>query len=306
MFRLHQGPFIDIIKEIRSKPGDTEEIVIGKHKISEITEGDLYPFPNLQYLYIPFNNLTRLDHLERNFRLKFIDARYNQITDFDLSHQTFLEELYLSGNKIQNLEVVMKKLSHIRNLRVLDLRGNPLTLEKNYKQLAVSTFPDLQNLDGHEITQYDHIKYPNSKIPSSSINKNMSISKLTLNTTRRKNTTVLQCLKERPLSSADQIVQKRVDHILKEREKKKEMELLEQTAVARKRKEDFEAAAKIKTAPMPEELDFLGKAERLAAEKKPVVKPTKRPHTRIYFKKPSPQGKRIKSIGERLFEEIDI
>lgn len=306
MFRLHQGPFIDIVKEMHSKPGATEEIVIGKHKISEITEDDLYPFPNLQYLYVPFNNLTRLDHLERNIRLKFIDARYNRITDFDLTHQLFLEELYLSGNNIQNLDAVMNKLSHIRNLRVLDLRGNPLTLEKNYKQLAISTFPELQNLDGHEITQHDHIKYPNKKYANPSITKNAMTSRLTLNTTKRKNMTVLQCLKERPLSSADLIVQKRVDQILKEREKKKEEELLEQTAVARKRKEDFEAAAKIKTAPMPEDLDFLGKAEKIAAEKKPVIKPVKRPHTRIYFKKPTPQAKRIKSVGERLFEEIDI
>lgn len=300
MFRLHQGPFIDIVKEMHSKPGATEEIVIGKHKISEITEDDLYPFPNLQYLYVPFNNLTRLDHLERNIRLKFIDARYNQITDFDLSHQMFLEELYLSGNNIQNLDAVMGKLSHIKNLHVLDLRGNPLTLEKNYKQLAVITFPELQILDGHEITQLDHMKY------SHQINPNTNTSRLSLTTSRRKNTTILQCLKERPLSSADLIVQRRVSHIKKERELKREKELLDQTAVARKRKEDFEAAAKIKTAPMPEELDFLGKAERIAAEKKPVVKKVKKPHTRIYFKKPSPQGQRIRSIGSRLFEEIDI
>ncbi|OHT14085.1 hypothetical protein TRFO_15617 [Tritrichomonas foetus] len=363
MFRLHQGPFIDLIKQSNTTPNETEEIVIGRNKISEITPVDLFPFHNLQYLYIPYNNLSKLENLEHNFRLKLIDARHNKIRDINLSQQLYLEELYLAGNKLQNLETTIQKISHIRNLKILDLQDNPLSLERGYRQYIINTFADLKILDGHEITKIEkkkrdihlQIRHKNqtsrisnysrahpsdlsnnnftSKISShqnsnntmnnntinyndmnnnNNMNMNISNNMSSLSNTnkgcassRRRPKSILQCLKEKPISEADLIVKKKVELIRVKREEQKEREYLEQTAISRRRKEEFEAAAKIKVAPFPEGLDFLAKANRIAAEKEKKKEERRRGNTILYIKPKNKDYKPI-NIGERLFIDITV
>ena len=298
MFRSQCNPFLEISKKTHIKPGAIEEIVIKKHMINEIKPNDLRFFINLQYLFIPYNNLTKLNNLESNIRLKFIDARHNKISDFDLSKQLFLEELYLSGNCLQNLSATLKKMEHIKRLHILDLKDNLVSLEKGYRKQVANVFPDLEILDGQHVTPDERKKILTQK---SSKTSNL-LSTVSPITPRRRPKSILQCLKERPLSQADDIVRRKANHIIAQREERKEKELLEQTAAFRKQKEEFEMAAQIRVAPIPQELDFLEMAKR-KTEQKVKIQETSRPNTRLYFKSPS-FPKNTLQIGERLFKEL--
>ena len=271
MFRLHHGPFIEIAKKMHAKPNEVEELVLDKGNIKEIQPEELEPFKNLQYLFLNHNQLTVLSGLNYLIRLKVLDARDNNISDIRLTEQHFLKELYLARNRLRNLDDLLPKLSHLRELRILDLRENLVALENDYRKVVVRTFPELTILDGHPITLRERQKPTNANAGSP---------------TKRRPRSILQCLRERPLSAADITVRHKADLVRKERELEEEREQERLTATARKRKEDFEAASKQQFAPMPEEMDFLGQAIRRAEALKPKTRDAPRPHTRMYIKAP--------------------
>ena len=148
-----KGPLTEIASHLKQKTFDMEELVADNIGLEELIEDDLKQFPNLQALFIPRNKLKILNHLEKNFRITFLDARNNQITDIDLPKQEFIRELYLSGNNLHDFEKILAKMSHMKDLETLDFRGNPLTLEKGYRQSVISQFQDLKILDGIEVTR---------------------------------------------------------------------------------------------------------------------------------------------------------
>lgn len=273
MFALHQGPFIDIAKKMHAKPTEVEEMVIEKGTISEIKPNELEPFKNLQYIYFTGNNIEILNNLDHNIRLKIIDARNNKIRDVDLTNQHFLEELYLADNCLHDLQSFIKKVSHIKDLQILDLRNNSLALENQYRSTVISAFPALRILDGHPVTLRERQR---GKVGTATRN---------LQTTRRPRS-ILQCLQERPMSAADANVRRKANTIRRDRDiaEKEEQERL--TAAARKRKEEFEQKARNKDIPMPEELDFLGQAIRRAEALRRKPAETPRPHTRMFLKAP--------------------
>jgi len=278
---MARNPFIELSKRLKIIPFSTEEIVLDHAELSEIGKGDLKHYPNLQHLYIPHNKLKNLNNLDYNIRLTFIDARCNEITEFDLSKQEFLVDLYLAFNKLQDLEHTISKLVHIRNLSVLDLRGNPLTLEKGYRNTVIHAFPSLKVLDGVEITLSDRKRIEN---PSRDISKS------------KRPASILQCLKERPMSSAEYFVYQKATTIRSVSEMKQRKVNEEMTAISRQRKEEFEKAASIKTAPFAEGLDFLSKnAPKVIVKSESSQQ--KRPHTRAYIKRP------VYTKAEYFFDE---
>jgi hypothetical protein len=210
-----------------------------------------------------------LDNLEKNYRLSFLDARDNQLVDFDLSRQLYMRELYLSGNQLQGLEVVLGKLSHMSDLQTLDLRGNPATLEKGYRAAVVSRFVTLKVLDGLEIGKADRAQKP-ERPPQTSEGKRPC--------------SLLQYLTTRPLSAADTIVRRRSEDIRRQRQLQKEREEEERTAVARRRREEFEEAARSHMAPLCDAV-----LRTMAARPKEEVKreQPKRPASRLFLKIPS-------------------
>jgi hypothetical protein len=239
--RLHapRGPFTTIGANIKGKLHDLEELVADNLGIDHIILEDMAPFHNLQALYIPHNKLRILNNLKYNYRLYFLDARFNEITDIDLPDQLYLRELYLSHNKLEDLDTFITKLVHMRELQVLDLRHNQLTLEKGYRATVISNIPTLKFLDGQDVTAAEKPK--REEIAPSRPS------------TRPQ--TVLQFVRERPLSAAEQVVVRRANQIRLERIRAQKRLEEEQTAVARRRKEDFEALAN-RPPPIPDGFQF--------------------------------------------------
>lgn len=282
---LHKpkGPFTELLQRLREKAFDKEEIVMDRMGLTSIITEDIKQLPNLQVLYIPNNHITNLCGLEYNIRLYFLDARNNQMTDFDLSKQQYMRELYLSGNALTDLDRILGKLSHMRDLHVLDLRGNPLTLEKGYRSAVIRTFPTLKTLDGLDVLASERVKPKVVGIRA-------------MQGPRPK--TMLQCLLMRPLSEADMIVQKKAEKIKKEMELRQQKEEEERTAAARKLKEEFEQAATVRVAPIPDGLDYLGMSMR--RNEVPVVEKASKPRSRsrMYIKKPFFDEKRVMTEAE--------
>jgi hypothetical protein len=234
-FRLN--PFLAIAERSGIRAYDIEELVLDHTHLESIPDGSLDSFPNLQYLYIPFNKLTILHHLEKNGRLKLIDARSNSLTDAVLTNQTFLEELLLADNQFRDLESFLSKISHMRDLNVLDLRGNPLCQEKGYRRAMFSKFLHLRILDGLEATSHD-------RPPPRLLTRSLFV--------RPRVRSMLEYLKTRPLSDADSTVGDKAIKIRKSQEERRQKDLQEATAIARARTEAFEAAAKQKEVPLPD------------------------------------------------------
>ena len=274
------NPFLELSSHLKTTPFSTQELVLDKANITEIGENDLSYYPNLQALYIPGNKIQVLNHLDKNIRLTIIDARDNQIVDFDFKKQTFLTDLFLSGNKLQDLECILGKLCHLRNLETLDLRGNPLTLEKGYRQQVLNAMPWLINLDGIE-TKQDKQRAQLKQIMITRGNRSLHPTR-----SGRRPQSILEQLRTRPLSAADLVVKRKAAHIRAQTQLRLKREEEERTAAARKQREEFEMKAQQEELPMPEGLDFLGqlKKKEQVVEEKTVS--NRRPISRMYLKKP--------------------
>ena len=87
-------------------------------------------------------------------RLKRLYLSGNVLTtiDGDMRQLKFLEVLLLANNRLANLEQVSKKLSHLHFLKQLDLVGNPLVEELNYRYYIIFHHPSVEVLDRHEVT----------------------------------------------------------------------------------------------------------------------------------------------------------
>lgn len=277
-----KGPFSLVALNSKEKAFDREELVADNMGLTTLVAEDLKQFPNLQALYIPNNKIEKLDNLQNNFRITFLDARNNKIRDLDMEKQEYMRELYLAGNQLHDLEKILSKMDHMKDLKVLDLRQNPLTLEKGYRSLVISKFPDLITLDGLDVTPFER-KKKSTNTPSLT---SVQTSVVSRKSGTRPNS-VLQVLLARPLSAADATVQYKANRIRMAKIMKEKREMEEQTAIARKRKEEYEEAANKRIAPMADGSRVLERSELMQrCVPAATPQPKKRPTTRMYVKMP--------------------
>lgn len=258
-----KNPFLETSSRLRITPFSTQELVVDQANIREIGPNDLSFYPNLIALYIPHNKIEVLNNLEKNIRLTLIDARDNNIRDLNLSRQTFLNELYLSSNNLQDLEATLAKIVHLRNLEVLDLRGNPLTLEKGYRQTVAAAMPWLKVLDGLDITAADRPKIQKKRE--------------TLQSKPKRPQSILQQLMERPLSAADAVIVRKANRIRAQTAlKQQRTEVVEQKEVKKER-----------TMPLPDCL-MVGVRKQQESQPKEVINevPKRKTYSRMYIKRP--------------------
>ena len=125
-------------------------------------------FVNLEVLWLNDNKLRKLNGLEKNFRLRALHAHNNQLStlkDSSVSRLVFLDELMLFNNHLEDLHATLKTLSRLRHLKHLDMFGNPLSEEKDYRLHVIKQLPHLEVLDRHVITEQEraqsvHVKPP--------------------------------------------------------------------------------------------------------------------------------------------------
>jgi hypothetical protein len=282
-------PFAHLSKRRGLRASDLEEVVLDHTSLEDIPEGALSPFPNLQQLYVPFNRLTVLRHLEGNPRLKAIDARGNRLQTLDLKKQRFVTELLLGDNDFRDLETFIGMISHLRYLETLDLRGNPLTQHRGYHKILLSRFPDLKILDGTEISPHERRKHT------------VTVSETVPRKARTES--VVDYLKTKPMSEADFVVEQKASAIRQEIESRRAQELEAATAVARQRKEAYEAASTIQNAKVPDHWDPLGQQARLLEAMK--APEPRRSSTRLFVKAATYRDRELITPGGAFMKQLN-
>uniref|UniRef100_K3WV41 U2A'/phosphoprotein 32 family A C-terminal domain-containing protein n=1 Tax=Globisporangium ultimum (strain ATCC 200006 / CBS 805.95 / DAOM BR144) TaxID=431595 RepID=K3WV41_GLOUD len=119
------------------------------------------PFVNLEVLWINENEIEALNGLSTCVRIKYLYAQNNRIRTLDgssLLHFTFLKELRLYDNKLKDLHGTLAILSKLHHLEDLDLFGNPVCEEGQYRLQVIHTIPSLVILDRHVITDEERAK----------------------------------------------------------------------------------------------------------------------------------------------------
>ena len=135
------------------------EIVLSKRHITKLI--NFNDFENLEALWLTSNNLTEIKGLETNFRIKILSLSFNRISSLEnssLNVMKFLETLYLNNNKLKNLDKVITYLSQFKFLKSLNLFGNPVAEEPEYRPRVIDTLKSLEIFDRHMVTTIEKIK----------------------------------------------------------------------------------------------------------------------------------------------------
>ena len=111
------------------------------------------PFVNVEVLWLQGNRLTSLGAaLERNSRLKQVYLANNRLRSLGTGLDAkFLNVLDLSHNSLSNLAGLLGVLARNQYLTTLDLTGNPVAEEDQYRLRVLSAMPTLQMFDGRSV-----------------------------------------------------------------------------------------------------------------------------------------------------------
>ncbi|RZF39819.1 hypothetical protein LSTR_LSTR000467 [Laodelphax striatellus] len=98
--------------------------------------------------------------LEYPSRLTWLDLSFNRIdvlSKDDLKKFPSLRILYLHGNRIKDIKLLVFVLGVIPTLRTLTLHGNPIDATPYYRNYIVKTVPQLTSLDFAIITMSERL-----------------------------------------------------------------------------------------------------------------------------------------------------
>lgn len=128
---------------------DCKEIVLSDRKINKLVNFD--NFENLEAIWLTNNKLEKFNHLNINFRVKILCIGNNRLSTLEgsLPNMKFLQTLFLNNNKLRNLDnslLILKELSFLKNL---NLFGNPLAEEPEYRNRVIYSLPSLDIFDRH-------------------------------------------------------------------------------------------------------------------------------------------------------------
>ncbi|KAL2101181.1 hypothetical protein ACEWY4_002942 [Coilia grayii] len=116
------------------------------NNIIEKIEG-LDSLVNLVWLDLSFNNIEKIEGLDKLVKLQDLSLFNNRISVIkNLDTMLSLEILSIGNNLLSELDSVIY-LRRFKDLRTLNLAGNPLCNEENYKIFIAAYLPDLVYLD---------------------------------------------------------------------------------------------------------------------------------------------------------------
>lgn len=137
---------------------ETKEIVLSKRKITHLINFE--EFENLEALWLNQNKLKKFTGLDTNFRMKMLILSKNNLITLDgsLSIMKFLKVLFLDNNKLRKLDKQLDFLRKLPFLENLNLFGNPLAEEPEYRYRVIYNLASLDILDRHKITDDEKTK----------------------------------------------------------------------------------------------------------------------------------------------------
>lgn len=128
------------------------ELYLANKGIEEIDGFDR--FVNLEVLWLNNNKLERVDDLESNVRVQQLYVQDNRIKTLkgSLLKFKFLNTFNASNNQLHGLHAALDILSRLTRITHLDLFGNPLAEEADYRLHVIKRIPALQVFDRHVVT----------------------------------------------------------------------------------------------------------------------------------------------------------
>ncbi|CAF0938026.1 unnamed protein product [Adineta steineri] len=133
-----------------------EEVSLHQQDIEKIEYLDKW-CRELRILYLQSNLISKIENVSRLKKLEYINLALNNIEYIEnLSGCESLNKLDLTLNFIGTLSCV-ENLRDNMHLADLYLTGNPCADHEGYRDYVIATLPQLQKLDGVEITKTDRI-----------------------------------------------------------------------------------------------------------------------------------------------------
>ena len=148
----HDARFCEKLLRTAGVQIDTPEVLLSNQGLIENCSFERLKC--LEALWLNGNKLTKIQGLDTNMQLKSLYLQDNRITTLKGSLQSLrhLEYLALQNNRLADLEATLKLMQHLSRLEELDLSGNPVANELNYRPRVIYRFPKLHVLDRHVIT----------------------------------------------------------------------------------------------------------------------------------------------------------
>ena len=147
----HDARFCEKLLRTAGVQVDTPEVLLSNQGLIENCSFERLKC--LEALWLNGNKLTKIQGLDTNMQLKSLYLQDNRITTLKGSLQSLrhLEYLALQNNRLTDLEATLKLMQHLSRLEELDLSGNPVANELNYRPRVIYRFPKLHVLDRHVI-----------------------------------------------------------------------------------------------------------------------------------------------------------
>ena len=110
---------------------------------------------NLQWLDLSFNNITKISGLDKLTKLTDVSLFSNMIGEIEgLDRCTDLQCLSLGNNRIVSLDSV-QRLRKFKSLRLLNLEGNPVSKESEFRMYILAYLNGLTYLDYAMVVKSD-------------------------------------------------------------------------------------------------------------------------------------------------------
>lgn len=134
---------------------ETIEIFLGKRGID--TQINFQHFKNLEVLWLNNNNLVNIQGLDINFRIKELYLHNNHIRTLEgsLKVMKHLTVLTLYNNELSNQDENIESQENYVYLEHLELWGNPLSEEPNYRPKILHSQRNLTLFDRHTIRELE-------------------------------------------------------------------------------------------------------------------------------------------------------
>jgi hypothetical protein len=147
----HDGRYCEKLMKNAGIQVDTPEVLLSHHGLLEVCSFERLKC--MEALWLNDNLLTKVEGLDTNMQLKALYLHNNRINTLrgSLKFLRHIEMLSLQNNRLTDLEATLKLMQHLTRLEELDMSGNPLANELNYRPRVIHRFPKLKVLDRHVI-----------------------------------------------------------------------------------------------------------------------------------------------------------